>query len=73
MPVHLSSPHQLISPASAACPRGTSETIKIKSFNYPCGSTPVAGVKGKFLPVVVFGEVCGVDLPLNQDVSSKAR
>lgn len=49
MPVHLSSPHQLISPASAACPRGTSETITIKSFNYPSGSTPVAGVKGKFL------------------------
>lgn len=58
MPVPLFSPHQLISPAFAGFPRGTLQTIKIKSFNYPSGNAPAIGVEGKFLCAVVFGEVC---------------
>lgn len=61
MPIRLLSPHPFISPAFAAFSHGTSETIKIKSFNYPSGNAPVSGVKGKFLSIV-FGEVCQVDL-----------
>jgi len=62
MPIPLFSPRQLISPALAGSPRGTLETIKIKSFNNTSGNTPVVEVEGKFLCVIVFGEVCRVGL-----------
>lgn len=57
MPIPFLSPQQLISPAFAGFPRGTLETIKIKSFYFPSGNAPVIGVEGRFPCVLVFGEV----------------
>lgn len=63
----------LFSPSPAVFPCGTSEIMQIKSFSYPPGNIPIVGVKGKFLNIVVFGQLCSVDLHFKTGLGFQAK